>query len=117
MGRHKLQIHAPLLSRIGSPPIGEEGKKRASKKANTASKTRRGSVVIGRNISASNDMMLERVQRAHFQYFLDYQDKTTGLILDRTRLDGPATIAGVGFALSAYGAASKRLWEIGRAHV
>lgn len=110
MGRHKLQIHAPLLSRIGSPPIGEEGKKRASKKANTAAKARRGPVVIGRNISASNDMMLERVQRAHFQYFLDYQDKTTGLILDRTRLDGPATIAGVGFALSAYGAASKRLW-------
>jgi hypothetical protein len=112
MGRHKLQIHAPLLSRVGSPPIREEGKKRASKKAPAAAKTLRssGSAVIGRNISASNDMMLERVQRAHFQYFLDYQDKTTGLILDRTRLDGPATIAGVGFALSAYGAACKRLW-------
>ncbi len=65
---------------------------------------------IGHNVSASDNLMLERVQRAHFQYFLDFQDKTTGLILDRTRLDGPATIAGVGFALSAYGAAVERLW-------
>ncbi len=58
----------------------------------------------------ANELLLERVARAHFQYFLDYQDRDTGLILDRTREDGPATIAGVGFALPAYAAASRRHW-------
>lgn len=54
--------------------------------------------------------MLERVQRAHFQYFLDNQDHSTGLILDRTRPGSPATVAGVGFALTAYAVASTRFW-------
>ncbi|MBL8083913.1 MAG: hypothetical protein JNN26_14940 [Candidatus Obscuribacter sp.] len=58
----------------------------------------------------AKELLLERVARAHFQYFLDYQDKDTGLILDRTREGGPATIAGVGFALPAYAAASRRHW-------
>lgn len=61
-------------------------------------------------ISRADDLMLESVSRAHFQYFVDYQDKDTGLILDRTRADGPATIAGVGFALTAYAIASDRFW-------
>lgn len=62
------------------------------------------------SLSHADDMMLERLQRAHFQFFVDYQDKNTGLILDRTKLTGPATIAGVGFALPAYAAASERSW-------
>lgn len=60
-------------------------------------------------LKVKDELMLERVQRAHFQYFLDYQDKTTGLIADRTR-KSPATIAGVGFALAAYPIAVKRQW-------
>lgn len=62
------------------------------------------------SISRADELMLESVSRAHFQYFLDYQDKDTGLILDRTRPGGPATIAGVGFALTAYAMASERNW-------
>jgi hypothetical protein len=58
----------------------------------------------------NDELLMERLERAHFQFFVDYQNKDTGLILDRTRLDGPATIAGVGFALPAYGAASTRSW-------
>ena len=54
-------------------------------------------------------LMLERVQRAHFQYFLDFQCKETGLILDRSQ-HSPATIAGVGFALTAYAIACEREW-------
>ncbi|MBK7750060.1 MAG: Tat pathway signal protein, partial [Candidatus Obscuribacter sp.] len=61
-------------------------------------------------ISRADELMLESVSRAHFQYFVDYQDKDTGLILDRTRAGGPATIAGVGFALTAYAIASERFW-------
>lgn len=60
-------------------------------------------------LNVKDELMLERVQRAHFQYFLDYQNKDTGLIFDRTR-KSPATIAGVGFALSAYPIAVKRQW-------
>ena len=58
---------------------------------------------------AKEELMLERVQRANFQYFLDFQNKETGLIADRTR-KSPATIAGVGFALTAYPIAVKRKW-------
>lgn len=60
-------------------------------------------------LDAKDELMMERVQRAHFQYFLDYQCKETGLIHDRTR-KSPATIAGVGFALTAYPIAVKRQW-------
>lgn len=62
------------------------------------------------NLAREDDLLLERLGRAHFQFFVDYQDKNTGLILDRTKLSGPATIAGVGFALPAYASASERLW-------
>lgn len=59
---------------------------------------------------ANNELLMESLSRAHFQYFVDYQNKSTGLILDRTRPGAPATIAGVGFALPAYAAASERNW-------
>lgn len=76
-----------------------------------------GALVSGRSqkkrqpqLGAARELLMERLQRAHFQYFVDFQDKGTGLILDRTRLNGPATIAGVGFALPAYAAAATRHW-------
>jgi len=52
----------------------------------------------------------DRVQRATFQWFLDCQNHDTGLIFDRTRPGCPATIAGVGFALTAYPVAVNRGW-------
>jgi hypothetical protein len=55
--------------------------------------------------------MLERVQRAHFQFFVDNQGAETGLILDRSRPGCPATIAGVGFALPAYAIAAQKQWS------
>jgi hypothetical protein len=58
----------------------------------------------------SDDDVLERVQRATFQWFLDSQNHDTGLIFDRTRPGSPATIAGVGFALTAYPVAVNRKW-------
>jgi len=61
-------------------------------------------------LSTDDVLMLERVQRAHFQFFVDNQGKDTGLILDRSRPNSPATIAGVGFALPAYVIAAQRNW-------
>lgn len=58
----------------------------------------------------SDEAVLDRVQRATFQWFLDSQNRDTGLILDRNRPGVPATIAGVGFALTAYPVAVSRKW-------
>lgn len=62
----------------------------------------------GPKIAKSDRAMLERVQKAHFQHFVDLQDPVTGLVLDRSRADSPASIAAVGFALSAYPVAAER---------
>lgn len=59
---------------------------------------------------SSDEVVLDRVQRATFQWFLDCQNKDTGLIWDRSRPGCPATIAGVGFALTVYPVAVKRGW-------
>jgi hypothetical protein len=61
-------------------------------------------------LSTEDLLMLERVQRAHFQFFVDNQGAETGLILDRSRPGAPATIAGVGFALPAYAIAAQKQW-------
>ena len=61
-------------------------------------------------LDLSDVLMLERVQRAHFQWFVDNQGAETGLILDRDRPNAPATIAGVGFALPIYAVAAQRRW-------
>ncbi len=61
-------------------------------------------------LSIEDVLMLERVQRAHFQFFVDNQGEGTGLILDRSRPGAPATIAGVGFALPAYAIAAQKQW-------
>lgn len=54
--------------------------------------------------------MLERLQNAAFQYFLDHTDATTGLVADTSRPDSPASIAVVGFALSCYPIGVERGW-------
>src|ERR1700712_2785216 len=64
----------------------------------------------GKSRRLSDEAVLDRVQRATFQWFLDSQNHDTGLIFDRTRPGCPATIAGVGFALTAYPVAVNRGW-------
>lgn len=63
-----------------------------------------------KTLRSSDEEILDRVQRSTFQWFLDCQNHDTGLIFDRTRPGCPATIAGVGFALTAYPVAVHRGW-------
>ncbi len=58
----------------------------------------------------SHARLLGRVERAHFNYFLKNQDPKTGLVLDRSAPTSPASIAAVGFSLTAYACAVKRGW-------
>lgn len=64
----------------------------------------------GSSLSKSDRAMLERVQRASFQHFVDLQDPATGLVFDRSGKNSPASIAAVGFALAAYPVAAERGW-------
>jgi len=58
----------------------------------------------------SHARLLGRVERAHFNYFLENQDPKTGFVLDRSDPTSPASIAAIGFSLSAYACAVKRGW-------
>lgn len=58
----------------------------------------------------SHARLLGRVGRAQFNYFVINQDPKTGLVLDRDDPKAPASIAAVGFALTAYACAVKRGW-------
>jgi len=46
--------------------------------------------------------LLDEVQRITFQYFLEHANPDNGLVCDSTQPRSPASIAGVGFALSSY---------------
>jgi hypothetical protein len=48
----------------------------------------------------SDELLLDRLQRAAFGYFLDASNPENGLVADRTSPDSPASIAVVGFALA-----------------
>ena len=61
-------------------------------------------------IAASDDQLLEQLQNAAFNYFLEYADATTGLVADTSRKGSPASIAVVGFALSCYPIGVERGW-------
>ena len=58
----------------------------------------------------SDAALLERFQRAAFDYFLAAYNPTNGLVADTSRAGAPSSIAVVGFALSAYAVASERAW-------
>jgi hypothetical protein len=58
----------------------------------------------------SHDLLLDRLQRAAFDYFIEYADPITGLVADTSRQDSPASIAVVGFALSCYPVGVERGW-------
>ena len=55
-------------------------------------------------------VMLDRLQRAAFGYFLQAVNPANGLIADSSRENSPASIAVVGFALSTYPVAVERGW-------
>ena len=58
----------------------------------------------------SDEALLERFQRAAFEYFLQECNPANGLVADTTRTAAPASIAVVGFALSCYPVAVERGW-------
>ena len=61
-------------------------------------------------LSPSDDVMLNRLQQAAFNYFLKASSPRNGLIADTTRDDSPSSIAVVGFALSAFPVAVEHGW-------
>ena len=58
----------------------------------------------------SDDDLLDRLQRAAFDYFLTNYNPANGLVADTSRTGSPSSIAVVGFALSAYPVAVERGW-------
>ena len=54
------------------------------------------------------DAEIESLQRDAFRYFLHETDPQTGLVLDKTAADWPASIAATGLALAAYPVAVER---------
>lgn len=64
----------------------------------------------GRTTSVGGDT-LHRLQRDGYAYFPDHTDPASGLVLDSTRPDAPASIAVVGFALGSYPVAVERGWS------
>ncbi len=61
-------------------------------------------------LSVADRVMIEKLQKAHFEYFREQSDKTTGLTKDRSTETSPASIAAVGFSLTAHGIAAERGW-------
>ena len=57
-----------------------------------------------------DEVLLEQLQRAAFDYFVQNTNLRNGLVADTSRPNSPASIAVVGFALSAYPVAVRRGW-------
>ena len=60
--------------------------------------------------AADDDALLDRFQRAAFDYFLRNRNPANGLYADTSREGSPVSIAVVGFALSSYPVAVERGW-------
>jgi hypothetical protein len=58
----------------------------------------------------SDNTLLDRLQRAAFDYFRQATNPANGLIADNSRANSPVSIAVVGFALSSYPVAVERGW-------
>jgi hypothetical protein len=58
----------------------------------------------------TDDILLDRLQHAAFEYFLQTAKASNGLILDNSRVNAPVSIAVVGFALASYPVAVERGW-------
>ena len=63
-----------------------------------------------RPLSPDETSMLDKIERAHFDYFRQESDPLTGLTLDRSTATSPASIAATGFSLTAYPVAVERGW-------
>ncbi len=61
-------------------------------------------------LEASDDSLLDRLQRTAFEYFLQSVNPANGLVPDTSREASPSSIAVVGFALSSYPIAVERGW-------
>ena len=61
---------------------------------------------------ASDEAMLDGLQRASFNYFLENTNPHNGLVADTTRVGSPSSIAVIGFALSAYPVGVERGWIV-----
>ena len=59
-------------------------------------------------IKASDDAVVEELERRAFTYFLHEVDHGTGLVRDNTRPGAPASVAGSGFALACYVVGAER---------
>ena len=64
----------------------------------------------------TNDLFLDDLERRAFRYFFDMAHPQTGLIPDRAKADGSnpgdmASIAAVGFGLTALAIGAERGWE------
>ena len=57
-----------------------------------------------------DDALLDRLQRAAFEYFPQAINPANGLVADNSRANSPVSIAVVGFALSSYPVAVERGW-------
>src|ERR1700736_48685 len=57
-----------------------------------------------------DNALLDELERAHFRYFVDQVDAATGLARDRSHPSAPASIAAVGFGLTAYPIAVRHGW-------
>ncbi len=60
--------------------------------------------------SAGDEALLDSLQHAAFEYFLQQANPANGLVADTSREHSPVSIAVVGFALSAYPIAVERGW-------
>jgi hypothetical protein len=47
------------------------------------------------------DVFLKKIQKDSFQYFLEYANPDTGLVLDSSSPGSPSSIAATGFGLAA----------------
>lgn len=69
-----------------------------------------GPVLVQAMGATQRDALLDDIERAHFQFFVDNSDPQTGLTKDRSTQGSAASIACSGFALTAYPIAVQRGW-------
>lgn len=62
------------------------------------------------SLTAADDAMLDGLQRAAFEYFVQHTNPRNGLVADTSRTGSHASIAVVGFALSTYPVGVERGW-------
>ncbi|MDE2395617.1 MAG: hypothetical protein KGL43_14910 [Burkholderiales bacterium] len=61
-------------------------------------------------LSPADEATLDGLQRAAFDYFVEHGSRSNGLVADTSRPGSHASIAVVGFALSAYAVGVERGW-------